>query len=701
VSGAVRHFGSAQSSSSYETFSAALMDSIVQVEHMGASIAAEICSQCCDGASTAVEGSKHMVADIIAVISRMSYSQMPASGIRNVSAFIESFAKTSPSTLAESFPLLLNQLDAPVHQIRSAILLAGGSIIVHIHETITSLSITSFNTAVDEEAAAAVINNSSSDVRMKNTGSLGRFRDSLLDVLMERIHDMNPYTRTTVLKVWSRLVEVGALPIKHAGSAAEIALDRLFDKNAGARRNAVCLMTACIDNNPFSGTLDRKLFQLQTTEVEKSYRHRLLELRALYPHHHHHDPSASKAVKGVVETMIALEQVVEVDDDGDDDDHEDDVPSNIPAVTTASDSLMDEFEQTPEVLEDSVVIDCKTKLAYLLSVVRFVTSIEGAVSKIGSMLQSKTNGDVVEALRFFTRAISFQISGALNHFKQAFSLIWHQDVSIKSEMLSAFHNIYLTDGATDHPQFLSSHEIVSNLVRLVRSCDSSQMTSMERIVAELFANGQVGDDVCDTLWRRISEVTYSSGVVDTKQTYVESQHQQQQPISELGACFSIIAMIAQSAPDSLTTSRVTTVVRVGLSEQLLRGRDYSALKAAAKCLQMTPSLLRQCSSAAERDAYQCSPLLSAIITATPVLVAIMVGSSCGDDEHLTRSPLSCQHIHIYLMTHYILPLLIVSNCLHTSSSSSLPSSLSSSSPQTMVLSVRRGDPHGVPHPSSA
>ena len=636
VSGAVRHFGSAQSSSSYETFSAALMDSIVQVEHMGASIAAEICSQCCDGSSAAVEGGKHMVADIIAVISRMSYSQMPASGIRNVAAFIESFAKTSPSTLAESFPLLLNQLDAPVHQIRSAILLAGGSIIVHIHETITSLS-TSFNT-VDE----AAIDNSSDD-RMKNTGSLGRFRDSLLDVLMERIHDMNPYTRTTVLKVWSRLVEAGALPIKHAGSAAEIALDRLFDKNAGARRNAVCLMTACIDNNPFSGTLDRTLFQLQTTEVEKSYRHRLLELRAL--HHHHHDTSASKAMKSVVETTTALEQVVEVDDDGDDDDdHDDDVPSNIPTVTTASDSLMDEFEQSPEVLEDNIIIDCKTKLSYLQSVVRFVTSIEGAVSKIGSMLQSKTNGDVVEALRFFTRAISFQISGALNHFKQAFSLIWHQDVSIKSEMLSAFHNIYMTDGATDHPQFLSSHEIVSNLVRLVRSCDSSQMTSMEKIVAELFANRQVGDDVCDTLWRRISEVTCSTGVVDTQQTYVESQ--QQQHISELGACFSIIAMIAQSAPDSLTTSRVTTVVRVGLSEQLLRGRDYSALKAAAKCLQMTPSLLRQCSSAAERDAYQCSPLLSAIVTATPVLVAIMVGSSCGDDEHLTRSALSCHHIHL-------------------------------------------------------
>lgn len=657
VSGAVQHFGSAQSSSSYDTFSAALMDSIVQVEHMGASIAAEICSQCCAAgvassstSSAAAEGGKHIVTDIITVISRMSYSQMQASGIRNVSAFIESFAKSSPSTMAESFPLLLNQLDAPVHQIRSAILLASGSIIVHIHETITSLlsssSLSSSNAAVDEAAV------DSSD-RMKNTGSLGRFRDSLLDILIERIHDMNPYTRTTALKVWARLVETGALPIKHAGSAAEIALDRLFDKNAAARRNAVCLMTACIDNNPFSGILDKKLFQLQTVEVEKGYRHRVLELRtALLPHHPHpplhHNPSTSKAVKDTVEIKgTALEQVVEAaEDDGvddDDDDHDnqdDDVPSKIPAViaTTTNDSSMmadDEFEQSPEVMEDTIIIDCKNKLAYLQSVVRFVTSIEGAVSQIGSsMLQSKTNGDVIEALRFFTRAISFQISGALNHFKHAFSLIWHQDINIKSEMLSAFHNIYLTDGASEHPQFLSSNEIVNNLVRLVRSCDSSQMTSMERIVAELFANRQVGDDVCDTVWRRIELASSSGAVVDTQEG---SQHHHQQ-VSELGACFSIIAMIAQSASNTLNAARVTTVVRVGLSEQLLRGRDYSALKAAAKCLQMTPSLLRQCSSSAvERDAYLCSPLLSAVVTATPVLVAIMVGSCCGDDEHLTRS----------------------------------------------------------------
>jgi hypothetical protein len=38
--------------------------------------------------------------------------------------------------------------------------------------------------------------------------------------------------------------------------------------------------------------------------------------------------------------------------------------------------------------------------------------------QISEMLQSKTTGDVVEALRFFTRAINFKIAGALNLFKR-------------------------------------------------------------------------------------------------------------------------------------------------------------------------------------------------------------------------------------------------------------------------------------------
>ena len=74
--------------------------------------------------------------------------------------------------------------------------------------------------------------------------------------------------------------------------------------------------------------------------------------------------------------------------------------------------------QSTEVVEDSTVVDCRTKLDYIRSVLGMITAIETAVPKISTMLQSKTTGDVVEALRFFTRAINFKIAGALHLFKR-------------------------------------------------------------------------------------------------------------------------------------------------------------------------------------------------------------------------------------------------------------------------------------------
>jgi hypothetical protein len=109
-----------------------------------------------------------------------------------------------------------------------------------------------------------------------------RSRDVILDILIERAHDINPYTRTTVLKVWSRLLETGSLPVKRVGNVAQIAVDRLNDKNAGVRRNAVVLMTTAIENNPFSGTLDAALFRLQQTELLKAMAARLEELHTAH-----------------------------------------------------------------------------------------------------------------------------------------------------------------------------------------------------------------------------------------------------------------------------------------------------------------------------------------------------------------------------------------------------------------------------------
>ncbi|KAJ1380307.1 hypothetical protein B484DRAFT_412085, partial [Ochromonadaceae sp. CCMP2298] len=138
----------------------------------------------------------------------------------------------------------VKQLDAPVHQMRSAILHAAGYIVSHIH---TQLDPNSTNANANGTggggSGGGKGNSDTEDGGEINTASCTRLRDDLLDILTERAHDTNPYTRSTVLKIWSRLADSQSLPVRRAGSAAEIALDRLSDKNFMVRRNAIVLMT--------------------------------------------------------------------------------------------------------------------------------------------------------------------------------------------------------------------------------------------------------------------------------------------------------------------------------------------------------------------------------------------------------------------------------------------------------------------------
>lgn len=107
---------------------------------------------------------------------------------------------------------------------------------------------------------------------------------------MERTHDISYYTRCAVLKVWTQLVEVAfivirsidktlisninihislfsyqsnAVPVRRIGSVAEIAEDRIHDKTALVRKQAVALLTTLMDNNPFDSNLDMDKFVKQ------------------------------------------------------------------------------------------------------------------------------------------------------------------------------------------------------------------------------------------------------------------------------------------------------------------------------------------------------------------------------------------------------------------------------------------------------
>ena len=70
-------------------------------------------------------------------------------------------------------------------------------------------------------------------------------------------------------------------------------------------------------------------------------------------------------------------------------------------------------------------------------------------------------------------------------FYRAFKLIWHQDATIRTELLSSFTQVFLTDGARENAKSCPPNEIAINLMRLIQKCSSNELISLEAIVAEV------------------------------------------------------------------------------------------------------------------------------------------------------------------------------------------------------------------------
>ena len=253
----------------------------------------------------------------------------------------------------------------------------------------------------------------------RNIAKLLTARDHMLNMLVERTHDINAFVRAAVLKVWISLLEREAVPVRRMANLGEIAVDRLFDKTAAVRKSAVSLLTALLENNPFSGNLNVAPFRTRLDEVDCAIEERIADMRVVM------QESAIQSGQATAEDFLDAEGL----------------------------PLEDDFAQSDEVAQDGEVHGLRAEREFCVAALAFLATIEVGVPKIEQMISSKTTGDVVESLRFFTRAVNFAVQGSAKSLRASFSLIFHHEEAIRAECLSSFRMVFLTDGADDDVAF--------------------------------------------------------------------------------------------------------------------------------------------------------------------------------------------------------------------------------------------------------
>ena len=560
IAGCVSRFGSTSSSGAISSLSAAMIDSIVRAEHMGVSVA-NICRQ----------SNSAIINEIMTELSHMNMAALPGSSVKHVSNFFDSFAEGSPELMTVYFPLIKQLVDSPAHQIRSSLLFAMSIVVMHIHRSSENIDL---NLMESSEA----LESEDIDCNKRNLNQLSRVRDSMLDIIVERTHDVNHYTRAQVLKIWISILENNAVPVRRYGTVCEIALDRLMDKTASVRKNAVSLLSSLIENNPFSGDLDITTFESNKSRLNAALTARIEQLRST---------STDDCLTDNTEKLTPVD---------------------------------DPFLSSPDVLEDSEVISIKNQLEFCEGGLKLITSIMTTFPKIEEMLKSKTTGDVVEALRFFMKAAKFNIKGSAKCLRLTFSLVWHLDPAIQKECIASFRHVYLTDGAVSGDlQELEADEIAKNLVELCKRCDLSEVASMERIVGDLFHEGLVDLAVVQALWNCLNS-TYNSRSISPLEDYEISE------MTEAGSVIRVISMIAKSVPSTFDDIHIKILNQYVFSTDSLLRKDFSALKAACQCLQTV-----QVYTMASKE------LRNVMLEVAGGLSNVICGIFCGDNEEITKS----------------------------------------------------------------
>ncbi|KAL3912278.1 MAG: hypothetical protein SGILL_006945, partial [Bacillariaceae sp.] len=502
------------------TILAALMDLMHSYEHM-----ASLCAELCTLVST-----NRLAMELIREVGRMDTrgcgDSGKASGIKFVAPFIWELALCRPQLVLANISHLLPHLENEPYYLRSAILTALGHIVEYIGQALKP------STSENSDGDAAATDTS--------PANLEKSRTALLDILIERAHDVSSYTRSTVLKAWIRLAHVGSIPVGRILPVTVMAIDRLQDKTVMVRKQSLQLLTTLLENNPYMGDLDPEPYRNKLSEMYDFVKNNLPE-----------------NIKEAYETSLAAAK--------ENDDPEEDILELEQATLAAAIAEADAMDGLDQLEEKESEFRAKVQaLKFAQSALDFIDQFENASANLHGMLLSANGSDVTEALRFFVKARHFRLPCAVTGMKQALSLMWSTEQNIKDEVLKAFVDVFIAQPGTDGANPLPNNQIAYNLLNLAGEATVSELASIEEAVSMLVKEDRIPAGVFSCLW---ASTTTGSG-------------------SSRATALHVLAMAADADKGIVDSkSRLKTILDMALGDYTEEHRDWKLAHSAALALQ--------------------------------------------------------------------------------------------------------------------
>jgi len=368
-------------------------------------------------------------------------SSKDTTAVRSVAAFLEVLAASAPRFVHANRMVVLPLLNCKCYSLRNSVITALGDI-CSLCKAEEDDRRSSTDSTTEENGDDKVVDKES--------------RNLLLDLLLERVHDVSAFCRSRCLKTWIGLCEGGAIPRAKLLPVVLAASDRLADKSAMVRKNALGFLEKVFEYCPFQeDEINSKLYTQQMEVAQQKLDAMIEEFKQ--------ERLANR------EAATTAEELLEQDEE---------------------DSAMD-GEFAAESCGDEDIKKQALIVSYYGDYTTFAHEIENVVMpRMCELLGSKNDSDVVGVLHFFRSIHSRRVKGVTAGIRKMLPLILASE-NVQKEVLSLFHFLFL--------EGKSAQQAALNLVECCAGITLSDYAALSMVMHRLVKDKRVPMAVFDSL----------------------------------------------------------------------------------------------------------------------------------------------------------------------------------------------------------
>lgn len=391
-----------------------------------------------------------------------------AASMRAVSSLLLHLASVCPSAIVRNASSLRQHLGDDAYTLRAAIVSTASILlcsartngstagqkedaaVLHHQQSLDGTNEDQNDGNAEEETVHSDENESSSGRSVSATKQSTSFskpfdlnastKQSLLDLIDERVHDAHSIVRTRALQALQALIENRMLPLGRWLQVYDISSARIMDKTQGVRKAAARCVGSMVQYNPFAPSLPVSPFESTLNEYSSSLEQRL------------HEVSEDKHTQGISGGINAPEQL-----------------------------------STDELQSLVASLDIATA---------FAKRLRDTVSAVCMLLDSGSSSDVVEAAPLVALFSHFQVDNSVECVRKMLALVFARDESVRDAVVTCADELFLSP-ADD------AHEASSSLIALLQGAPLGSRMAVEHLMQRFVRSGRIpsnGSVLTKSLW---------------------------------------------------------------------------------------------------------------------------------------------------------------------------------------------------------